>query len=308
MSVKGLAQRTLRTLGFEVKRIGRPHLHLHRGRAYDRRGRIPWSPGYTEARDQFIREVLDDPARLNVFRERSRLPESFGVGFDERCVEYPWLLSQLDAEPETVLDAGSTLNQVFIVDQPLFQRKKLHILTLGPEDDCFWHKGISYLYDDLRDVPIRDDYYDTIVCLSTLEHVGCDNSFYKKDESGREQRLDDFLLAMQSLRRVLKPGGSLFFSVPFGVYRHFGTFQQFDRELLSRAIAAFGKALELAQTFYRYDGNGWQTASARDCAECEYVGWVADVWQRRRWPKPLPVEDDRAAAARAVACVSLTKA
>jgi len=35
---------------------------------------------------------------------------------------------------------------------------------------------------------------------------------------------------------VLKPGGSLFLTVPFGIYRHFGTFQQFDRKLLSRVV------------------------------------------------------------------------
>jgi hypothetical protein len=179
---------------------------------------------------------------------------------------------------------------------------------LAPEIDCFWHKGISYLYDDLRDLPIRDEYVDTLVCLSTLEHVGCDNSFYKNDETAREHRPDDFILAMRTLCRVLKPGGSLMLTVPFGSYRHFGCFQQFDRDLLSRAIAAFGTTTELTETFYRYDGSGWQVAGDKDCATCEYVGWVADVWLHRRWPKPLPVEHDRAAAARAVACVRMTKA
>ncbi len=304
MSMKGIAKQAFRTLGFEVKRVPR----ALNGRIYDQRGGIPWSPGYGEARAQFLRQVLDDPARLDAFRELGRLPEHYGFGFDERCVEYPWLFSQLHAEPEILLAAGSVLNHDFILDQPLFQRKKLHILTLGPEDNCFWHKGISYLYDDLRDVPIRDDYYDTIVCLSTLEHVGYDNSFYKKDKAAREQRADDFVLAIQTLRRILKPGGSLLLSVPFGAYRQFGTFQQFDQDLLVRAIAAFGKARKVTQTFYRYDVNGWQVASAADCAASEYVGWVAEVWLRRQWPEPLPVEHDRAAAARAVACVCLTKA
>jgi SAM-dependent methyltransferase len=306
MSIKGIAKQTFRRLGFEVKRTPRPHFHPYL--AYDRRGRIPWSPEYGEARDQFICECLGDPVRLDTFRKRGRLPEQFGVGFDERCVEYPWLFGQMHAEPEILLDAGSTLNQAFILNQPLLQRKKLTIATLGPEDDCFWHQGISYLYADLRDLPIRDQYFDTIVCLSTLEHVGCDNSFYKKDEAAREQRLDDFVLAMQTLRRVLKPGGSLFLSVPFGAYRYFGSFQQFDAALLSRALGAFGKATVLTQTFYRYDAHGWQIASATDCAACEYVSWVADVWLHRQWPQPLPVEPDRAAAARAVACVHMIKA
>jgi hypothetical protein len=275
-------------------------------RAYWKNGQVPWSPGYSYAKERFIRGVLVNQEILERFRS-GKLPEQFGVGLDERCVEYAWLFSQLHAEPEIMLDAGSTLNYAFILDQPLFQKKKLTVLTLAPECNCFWNKGISYLYDDLRTLPIQDHNYDTIVCLSTLEHVGCDNSFYKKNEAAPEQRPDDFVLAMQALNRVLKPGGALFLSVPFGAYRYFGSFQQFDRQLLSRAIAAFGKASEVTETFYRYDVNGWQTASATECAACEYVGWVADVWLHRQWPKPLPVEPDRAAAARAVACLRFRK-
>ena len=301
MSMKGVAKKAFGSLGLEVKRTTRPQ-------APEWKARVPWSPGYTEARDQFIGEWLADSIRLQVFRDNRPLPEHFGIGFDERCVEYPWLFSRLRPEPEIILDAGSTLNQEFILDQPLWQRKKLYIVTLGPEDDCFWHKGVSYFYDDLRNMPIRDDYYDTIVCLSTLEHIGCDNSFYKKDDTAGEQRPDDFVIALQSLRRILKPGGSLLLSVPFGVHRHFGCFQQFDQDLLCRALEAFGKAAQVSQTFYRYDANGWQIARCEDCAACEYVGWIADVWRHRRWPTPIPVEPDRAAAARAVACVSLTKA
>jgi hypothetical protein len=88
--------------------------------------------------------------------------------------EYSWLLAHLQSGPEIFLDAGSALNHAFILEQPVLEKKKLHILTLAPESNCFWQKGISYLYHDLRSIPIRDGYYDAIVGLSTLEHVGCD--------------------------------------------------------------------------------------------------------------------------------------
>jgi SAM-dependent methyltransferase len=163
------------------------------------------------------------------------------------------------------------------------------------------------LYDDLRDIPIRNDYYDAIICLSTLEHLGCDNTLYTQDETYQENRPEDFVLAMKELHRVLKPGGLLFLSVPFGVYRHFGSFQQFDRKLLSRAIEAFGLASNVIETFYRYTADGWQTVTAADCAECEYVEWITTLGSQRQWPNPLPVEPDLAAASRAVACIRLVK-
>ena len=120
------------------------------------------------------------------------------------------------------MDAGSALNHDYILEHPIFEKKKLHILTLAPEANCFWKRGVSYLFEDLRNIPTRDSSYDTIVCLSTLEHVGCDNTWYSGQTVHRERHSEDFVIAMQELSRVLKPGGRLFLTVPFGSHRHFG--------------------------------------------------------------------------------------
>jgi SAM-dependent methyltransferase len=230
------------------------------------------------------------------------------VGVDERCVEYPWLLANLEDCREALLDAGSTLNHDFILDHPLLRKKIIHILTLAPEGNCFWQKSISYLFHDLQEIPMRDDCYDTIVCVSTLEHVGCDNAHYTGGEAARENRPEGFILAMKELYRVLKPGGTLLLTVPFGVYRHFGMFQQFDRDLLSRAVKAFGTVRDRRETFYRYAAGGWSAAEAEDCTDCDYVEWIATAWARNQWPATIRVEPDLASAARAVACVRIVKA
>lgn len=274
---------------------------------YFQNGRVPWSHGYGLYKIELITQTLSDKTLLEHFRCGQSLSPGYGIGIDERCIEYPWLIAHLPVEAECLLDAGSVLNHDFILNHPIFDNKKLHILTLAPEENCFWQKGVSYLYDDLRDIPIRNDYYDAIICLSTLEHVGFDNTLHIQDESYRENRPKDFVLVIKELRRVLKPGGSLFISVPFGVYRQLGTFQQFDRELLSRAVESFGSASEVTETFYQYTANGWQIAPASDCAECEYVEWVANAWQHPQLPTPIPVETDLAAASRAVACVHFVK-
>ena len=266
----------------------------------------PWTSGYYLYKSKLITEALQNENLLAGFRHNDPLPSGYGYGVDERCIEYPWLIANLSCGPGLLLDAGSTLNHDFILDHPALQGKGIHILTLAPEANCFWQQGISYLFHDLRDIPIRDNYYDTIVCISTLEHIGCDNTFYTGTDSHRENKPEDFIRAMQELRRVLRPGGTLFLTVPFGVHRHFGTFQQFDRELLKRAANVFSTPTDKAiQTFYRYTPGGWNIASADDCADCEYVGWITQP--RNQWPDPIPVERDLAAAARAVACVQMVK-
>lgn len=267
---------------------------------YIRNDRVPWSPGYGLHGRQLIDQALKDQTLLERFRRREPLPPGYGVGLDERCVEYLWLLAQMQDSPEVLLDAGSTLNHEFVLDQPVLRQKELHILTLDPEDTSFWQRGISYLYGDLRDIPIKDAYYDTIACISTLEHVGSDNSLYKGEPAHGEDSSDGIVLATRELFRVLKPGGSLYLTVPFGAYRHHGTFQQFDKNLLSSAVTSVFQPAKITETFYRYSAAGWQLADPEECADCEYVEWIN--LPHGEWPKPTPVEPDGAAAARAVAC------
>jgi SAM-dependent methyltransferase len=263
--------------------------------------RTPWSPGYEPFKQQTIQATLQDQSLLEVFGKSKSLPKGYGLYLDERCVEYPWLFSKLPDTAQYVLDAGSVLNYEYLLEQTYFFNKHLHITTLAPEYQCFWGKGISYLFEDLRQLPIKDKFYDAIVCLSTLEHVGLDNTQYAQGKRYSENRSNDYRLAITELRRILKPGGSLFLSVPFGKYQNFGDFQQFDAALLADAIAAFGPAQLIEQTYFKHSTDGWQVATEADCADCEYV--QPDEWLTQIPGKPKP--SDGAAAARSVACVHL---
>ncbi len=268
-------------------------------------GKIPWTNGYQVYKFDLIKSILKDEKLLSTFAEKQTLPNHFGYGLDERCVEYPWLFSHLPENAQTILDAGSILNHEIIINQPHLKNKKIHILTLAPEENCFYQHKISYLYDDLRQIPIQNNYYDAIICLSTLEHIGCDNSHYTNEPAGQENRPQDFIQAIQELKRVLKPGGNLFLSVPYGKYKNHGLFQQFDRQLLTQAIQAFGDYQSLTETFYKYDKNGWQITTDQACEDCEYAQWVVNLWQTGQTPSKELVDPDYAAAARAVACIQL---
>jgi len=271
---------------------------------YIQGGRIPWSAGYAAYRAHTVSEILTNEEMMLRFRNERSLPPGYGVGLDERCVEYLWLLSRLEPGPERILDAGSALNHNLILDQTLLQDKTIHILTLAPERNCFWHRGISYLYVDLRDIPIRDNYYDTVVCCSTLEHVGLDNTWFIHSEAHAEKRPDDYLGAVAEIRRVLKPGGKLLLTVPYGRYRNFGTFQQFDEHLVNQVITAFEPAA-VEQTYFGYTPDGWDFSTGEACADAEYVEWTALPPGLRL--AAFPNHPDRAAAARAVACLLLLK-
>jgi SAM-dependent methyltransferase len=263
----------------------------------------PWSDAYVFYRETVVSKALADPELLARFQQNQPLPRGYGVRVDERCVEYPWVFAHLDFRTERVLDAGSTLNYKYLLDHPIWESKRLHLMTLAPEAQCYWERGIAYLYEDLRLIPIRDAFYDRIICISTLEHIGFDNSFFT-GRSDEQARPHDFVLAMREFRRVLKPGGTLLLTVPFGKYQNLVTQQVFDTARLEQAIDAF-KPQHVTRQFYAYSESGWQIADGEQCGECEYVDWIATPIERR--PSNFPVQPDGAVAARAVACLKLVK-
>jgi SAM-dependent methyltransferase len=271
-------------------------------RRYETGARLPWSPGYIEYRFKTIGSTLDDPAMMERFRSGESLPEGYAVAVDERAIEYPWLLSRAPAGG-LFLDAGSALNFGPILDRFLTPARSLHILTLAPEGECYWRRGISYIYDDLRRIPARSALYDAVACISTLEHVGCDNTYYTGGTHAPGSE-DDYAVVVRELRRVLKPGGSLFLSVPFGRRQRYETFQQFDSALIENTVRAFEPA-ETDAVYYRYTAAGWNGSTSADCASAEYVGLANR--SPERWAESRRPAEDSAAAARAVACLHLRK-
>lgn len=289
-----------------------PPALLRAGRILLRKARLtgyrlapsPWTHGYNAAKHDLIRATLADPRRMALFRERGPLPAGHGKGIDERSVEYAWLYARLKAGPGAFLDAGSALNFDHLLSRPELAGKEIAILTLAPERDAFWQRGISYIYGDLRHAPLRNDYYDSIACISTLEHVGCDNSIYtgKADKSVYSEA--DMTAAVCDMWRMVKPGGTLFITVPFGVRRNYGSFQQFDSGLLDKAVAQCVGASAVERSFFRYGASGWQWAGEAEASDAVFVDWICRAPDNRG---PRPREADGAAAARAVACLALTK-
>jgi SAM-dependent methyltransferase len=254
----------------------------------------PWTPEYLEAHQKFVTRVLDDARLLDPFRLGGPLPTDYGVGYDERVVEYPWLMTR--DLGGSMLDAGSTLNHPHTLVRVRPRVEELHVVTLAPEQEAYPFLDVSYLFADLRALPLKDATYDRVVSLSTLEHVGMDNSQYGANGGRAVDPEAEVRLAVGELWRVLKPGGTLLLSVPYGHPDDFGWMRVFSAEQLDGLVAAF-EAQETVRTYFRYGAHGWQHSSAQEAAEERY---------RDHFSASAP-GPDRAVAARAVACVELRK-
>jgi hypothetical protein len=257
-----------------------------------RTGMKPWSRGYSEYKTRCIAESIHDPGF-----DPTKLSSGYGFRIDERIVEYPWFYSRLPGAAGKLLDAGSVLNVDYLLRHEKLESKKIFISTLAPEPQCFWNRGVSYLFEDLRDSAFRSDYFDWIVSLSTIEHIGMDNTMlYTKDDSKREDLGSSCLQAVKEYRRMLIPGGTLYLSFPFGKFENHGWFQVFDAGMLDEVIDSFGPS-SFIESHYRYRPAGWCNSSRQESEGATYF----DIHARRDY------DPDFAAASRAIVCLELRK-
>jgi SAM-dependent methyltransferase len=249
----------------------------------------PWSEDYWPRHVELVSFLLDSPDAPALFARGIRLPRRYGIGFDERVVEYPWLWS--GPVRGRVLDAGATLNHAHVLERFRPCVDELQIVTLAGEPEL---EGVSYTRADLRELPFEDATFDTVVSLSTLEHVGMDASAYGVDAPRAADPDRELERAVTELRRVLVPDGMLLATVPYGAREDHGWFRQLDQADVESLISA-ARPAHVRVDVYRYTRDGWRTSSLTEAAGARYHDHHAD----------RTVPPDRAAAARAVACVRL---
>jgi SAM-dependent methyltransferase len=274
--------------------------------SYLKSDRRPWRVGYYEYKEQSLSEAVNNDSLLDVFAENQSLPQGYGYRLDARIIEIPWVLSRVRKhEGNRFLDAGSALNFDFVLSAPALKDKQTTIVTLAPEGQAFWQLGVSYVFGDLRDLDFRDERFDFIACISTIEHIGMDNTMYAEDLAiAKRSDPSEFVLAVKELKRVLKKGGSLFISFPFGRYENHGWFQQFDSELVDTLISAFAPARH-HEAIFQYHPDGWQLSNREACKDCEFfdvhTSKYSDPTSTIEYPPDYP------AGERAVACLELVK-
>lgn len=298
----GNLKRILARVGIRIERIYPPDpdpVDL-----YFQMGCPPWSNGYCIYKERSIRKALADSEMMALFHADQRLPDGYGYAVDERIVEYPWLLANLPEGDLSLFDAGAALNHEFVVAHPKMANKKLTIMTLSPEDQCYWQHGVSYLYGDLCAIPLQGELFDAVVSISTLEHIGFDNTLFSS--AGDVQTVDEkaYLQCLGELHRILKRGGTLHLTVPYGTAADAQTFKIFNAQRLAELKSAWPGICQ-SEIFYRYHASGWQVCDQAACEDAEYVDWFMRLPEDR--PAEFPRQKDGALAARAVSMLVLKK-
>jgi SAM-dependent methyltransferase len=126
--------------------------------------------------------------------------------FNQRFIEYPWVLEQLGSgRDRLLLDVGCTES---LLDHELLARG-FRVVGLDVRDHTQRNKREIFVKANVINTELPSEIFDVIILVSTIEHIGLDT--YSQDLLKEE---GDYL-TMQELRRLLKPNGVLVLTTPF---------------------------------------------------------------------------------------------
>ena len=184
--------------------------------------------------------------------ERIRWLQAPG-GTDERVIEIPWVLSR-------VRPTGRVLEVGYAFAEPPYLGALLRsgVELVGVDRAIREVEGMETVEADVRDLPFPDESFDQVLLVSTLEHVGADNTVYGL-ESEPDAGGDARLAALRSLRRVLRGDGALLVTVPVGEPGEYGWFRQEDERGWTRLFARAGFFVEERET-YELVPDGWRAS------------------------------------------------
>jgi len=182
----------------------------------------------------------------------------------ERAVEIPWAASAIATCFGLWLDVGCAYAERRYWEAIPFTgwRRYLRygygfdITEPGQEDPLPVHVVDDLIEYDFQKLPR----FDLITCISTLEHIGCDNTRYHPNTNRRDQPFELQKQALQQLLSALTCRGKLLLTLPYGVFQDHGWFLQYNAQMvqaLSEVGMLAGKQL-IAERYYQLQHEGWQ--------------------------------------------------
>ncbi len=149
----------------------------------------------------------------------------------ERDVEIPFVFNNLPEEKIKILDVACAYSQVLnILNEHGYNAYGIDLLPYDQE-------GLGkFVYADARDIPFKDEWFDMITCISSLEHFGLVETPYNTDATYDPTA---GIAAMNEMYRILKHEGKLILTLPYGFSKNNDLLKWikfFNREELRKII------------------------------------------------------------------------
>lgn len=197
--------------------------------------------------------------------------------YDERLVEYPvfadWLLSRNIGSD--ILDVGCVLNNRLVSNLLGERCGAVWFCNPSVEQVCPLTNPTFYHVADLANAFAGGTCFPLVTCLSTIEHIGYDNSQYGGTQPARftDPRPETLAEACRSLIGLTAPSGGLLITVPYGfaealvhpVTQKIAS-QVFDERALQSAITTLrNHVVDCELRVFQAFEDGWTQVNPASC-------------------------------------------
>lgn len=175
---------------------------------------------------------------------------------NERVAEVPFLFRALSGVERgaRILDAGC--NHSLLSIQLATAGYKVYGVDVN--DYPFSHPNFSFVKGSVCALGFGDGFFDAVTAVSMVEHIGLGHY-----GDGAE---DSDLAAMAEMRRVLRPGGLLVLTLPYGLKCETSWFRVYNCDSLAEICAGF-ETLDSAYFLCRGE-QYWESRPREELAGC----------------------------------------
>ncbi len=184
----------------------------------------------------------------------------------EREIEYPWIINNINVNSSNkLLDIGcgngSKITEYF--------SKKCIVYGLEKNANQSKQTYFTLVKGDIRKTLFKDNFFNIVCCVSTLEHIGVMGRYNVKKEDNKGD-----LKAMKEIFRILKNGGLAFVTVPYGKHDLLPLNRIYNKQRIKRIFSDF-KIIKTEYYKYSEKLGFWLRVSEKVAAE---VNWQKDPW------------------------------
>lgn len=186
------------------------------------------------------------------------LLQFFKCRVNERTVEYLWILRNLDKNKKKVLDIGCSGS--FLSYELIARGYDTYGVDIGEYNER--PLEMKFYLSDIRSLPFENDFFDQIILVSTLEHIGIGAFSDPQYENGD-------LIALKEIKRVLTPTGKVFITVPYAEKSSITWHRFYDNQRLQK-FTENGLVI-LKEEYFRCIKNRWTKYTKEDFSKGKFT-------------------------------------